>query len=1187
MKKLFWGFIVVLLLVIGTVLVGPNVVDWNRYKGEVTRQAKAYTGRDLIIKGDVQVSLFPTPAVIANDVSFSNLDGAAASEMIKLQRAEVRIALSPLFAGQIKVETVRLIKPVIELELLADGRQNWEFAAPPAAGKSASAGAAVSEPTKPAGGQPPSVVLDDFTIIDGSLTYRDSKAGTVENIKGLNARIEAASLSGPFQSKGSLTLRSIPLTYDVTVGELIKERTLPLNMKLGVGAGDTSLHIGGTILGLTDDPKFKGTLKGEGKNLGLLIEAVTRTPAPPALAQLFAVEALVSASASGAELSGLQMQLADSRVEGDVAIEMSAIPRFSVNLTAGRFDLDSWLVKSAMPASGDKKRQAAAAPQSTAKGSAVPAPAQAAGGVVIPVAISGSVLLSVEALIYRGEIINDVLINTELADGVANLRQFSAQFPGGSEITMSGLLSSPGGKPGFSGTVETSTNDIRKVVSWLGVEFPNVPADRLRKMSFSTELNLTPAEVKLQNIDLKFDSSRLTGATTIALRARPGLGLNLTLDQINADAYLPVETAASKPGSSGQNGQSATVIPQGSEPDKNPEQVNPFQGLALLASFDANALLTVKRLVLRGEPLTDVVVDATLYDGGLEIRKMNIAEFSGASITTRGQVNNLRSIPEVKGLQVVAKAKDLTPLVRLLGIELPFSAKGLGTTSVDVRASGSILKPKIQSEILTAGGGVGIDGGVSLLPTGDLFDLGIKVSHPDFARLLRILGVNYRPAGKIGALSLSTQMTGDPKNVNFQRLFGNLGDLTYSGNAAVNLTNLRPLISADLNLGALILDTFLPAANSASLEPALWPALTRRPVVWPGPDRPAQPLPVINIATSARWPTDPIDLTALDAFDANIALKAPLVAYSKYLFEKVDVAAEIANGTLTAKRLTAQMFGGILQGKATVSSAKTNQVASAFTIAGINIAEALQSVTGKASASGVLNANLDFTAAGASVADIVSTLAGTGGFTMKEVDASASTEGSAFAGIYNLLTTLNRLGASRNGNKADVSGTFQIARGVARTNDFKLASALGNGVALGTVDLPAWLLNIEGQIELQQSALTQILQAKLKRGTSPVRFSLTGPIDDPSVKVDTGALLGSSLPIPGADTLLNKAPKGIGNLLGGMLGGSGATRPAAPAETTGGGSQQGDTPPPPRTTEPQQVPPSALRPEDLLKQLFK
>ena len=1177
MKKIIWGFSVVVLIIVGVIVVGPSMIDWNAYKGDVSQKVKALTGRDLKILGDVQVTLFPTPAIIANDVSFSNMQGAATATMMKLERAEVWIAFSPLLAGKIKVETVRLIKPVIELELAADGRKNWEIKPLDKGVKNAPRASKETQTSSEAEASVPSIVLDDFTIVDGALNYRDSSHGTIERIEGLNAHVEAASLVGPFQSTGTLTLRNTPLSYDISVGEVIKSRTLPLNMKFSVGKSSASLQIGGTILDLIGEPKFKGSVKGEGKNLGQLIEAITRNPTPPALSQLFSIEGNISGSALGAEINDLSVQLADANLTGDISVEMGAAPRFSINLAAAKFDLDKWLNTEQSGLTKVKTTSKTKVTISVDAPSQKDQPiAQASNGVMIPKNISGSVIVSVEALVYRGQAIGDVLINSELDNGVVKLNQFSAQLPGGSEVTLYGDLSTPKGAPQFSGNIGAHTNDLRKITEWLGVKVPNIPKDRLRKVDFSSAIMLTPNEIQVQSLNLKFDSSRLTGAATVALRSRLGFSANLTLDQINADAYIPIPSK-SKPliVSTNLKDSNATV---GKQNTKKTQPISPYKGVSALTGFDANVLLEIKQLQLKGEQLKGVAVDASLYDGSLDIRKFNVAQFAGAAFMTSGKIEGLRDIPIAQGLRVSIKSKNLTPIMRLFKTKFPFKAAALGKTSLDLQVDGSFLSPKVKATIKTAGAKIQANGKISVLPIRDTFDLNVNLSHPDLARLLRTFGSKYRPSGKIGGLTLASHIKGKPKMFSFDKLSGKIDKINFGGLGQADFSGVRPRISANLKLGALSLDPFLPATQNANLAPELWKSLKRRPVAWPGPIANDNSPSIINVANRGRWSADPIDLSVLKSFDANIVLKTPIVIFSKYLLEKVDLIAEIKNGTLITKRLVAQLFGGQVQGNAKIVSGNPNQISSAFNISGIKITDALRSITGKATASGFLDANLDFTATGKSVAGMLGSLGGTGGFSMKGVDASASVKGSAFSGIYSLLSSLNKLGSSRSGNKTDVAATFQIARGVARTNDLILASQLGNGFAAGTVDLVGWLLNLKGQVELQQNALTQILQAKLKRGASPVGFTLLGPLDAPNVKVDTGALLGSSVPILGADALLNKAPNKVQRLLKGLLG-VGNTPPP-----TSGPAPTGNSQPPPRTIQQQE--PKKLNARDVLKGLF-
>ncbi len=1181
-KKIVWGLIVII-LVVGSVVIGPTMIDWNSYKDDVSQKVKALTGRNLKILGDVKVTVFPAPAIIANDIIFSNMVGAAKTSMIKLQQAEVRIALSPLLVGEIKVETIRLIKPVIELELAIDGKKNWEMKALVPGNKVKKQTDKKVQLPSPSQASVPDVVINDFTIIDGILNYRDTKMGTVERIKGINAHIEAVSLSGPFQSKGALTLHDTALNYEITVGEVIKNRTLPLNLKLGIGQGSVSLGIGGNILDLSGAPKFKGNLRGEGKNLGLLIGAITQKPIPTALAQLFTLEGNISASMQEFEINDLAVQLVDSKIQGDISIEMGDVPRFSVSLSAKQLDLDKFLITQEFEITKEKE----GTKKNTRVVVAIPTKQEQTAvkkidDVIIPENISGSVIISVEALLYRGKEVSDIMISTELKNGLIRLSQFSAQLPGRSEIALFGDLTTPKGVPQFVGNVEATTNGLREIINWLNIEIPNVPADRLHKVDFSSAITFRRDEIKVQSLKLKFDSSKLTGAATIALRSRIGFGANLTLDQINADDYLsrPVKLKALKEKLRPEpvSGKTTDVLQTRKKVQKKPQNNTLYRGASVLAGFDANILLEIKKLGFKGEKLRGVVFDASLYNGSLDIRKFDIAQFAGVTVATSGKIEGLRDIPIANGLHVNVKSKNLSPMMRLLGVKVSFDVNRLGKTSVDFWADGSFLAPKVKSSIKVAGANINTSGKISGLPIHDGFNFKVNLTHPDLVSFIRILGVNYRPVGKIGGLTLKLNLKGNPKNFTFDQMSGKIGRLSFKGFGAVDFSGHLPKITTDIDVAALNLNSFLSATRKANLVRPLWGSLKHQPVVWPGPKTETFKRSVIQIADKGSWSKNIIDLTILKAFDANISLKAPLITVSKYLFKKIDLSAEVRNGSLTTKRLKAQLFGGKLQGNTKIIVDNTNHITSELSMSGMQISEALASVVGEVPAKGVLDANLNLKSSGKSVSGLVASLEGVGRFSMKGVDVSAGVKGSAFSGVYNLLTSLKQLGSNRSGNLTNVDATFQIAQGVARTNDLKLTSQLGNGIAAGTVDLVGWLLNMKGQIQLQENALTQILQTKSKRGISPVGFTLAGPLDTPDVKVDTRALLGGSLPIPGADAILNKAPKKIQRIMKDLFGSSRGESSPVSVPTNG---KQPTSPPT------QQQEPKKLNAKDLLRGLFK
>ena len=103
------------------VFFGPNLINWNNYKSVITNQVHGMTGRKLTINGDIEVSILPKPKILIKKVALSNVKGATSKSMLKLESAEINIALSQLISGKIRFQEIELIKPssqFLELSLL-------------------------------------------------------------------------------------------------------------------------------------------------------------------------------------------------------------------------------------------------------------------------------------------------------------------------------------------------------------------------------------------------------------------------------------------------------------------------------------------------------------------------------------------------------------------------------------------------------------------------------------------------------------------------------------------------------------------------------------------------------------------------------------------------------------------------------------------------------------------------------------------------------------------------------------------------------------------------------------------------------------------------------------------------------------------------------------------------------------
>ena len=84
MWKILWSIAVLIVVVIGAVVVAPSFIDWNQYKGMAQDKVRELTGRELNIAGKVHITIWPAPALVAEDITFSNLPGSQSPNMVSL-----------------------------------------------------------------------------------------------------------------------------------------------------------------------------------------------------------------------------------------------------------------------------------------------------------------------------------------------------------------------------------------------------------------------------------------------------------------------------------------------------------------------------------------------------------------------------------------------------------------------------------------------------------------------------------------------------------------------------------------------------------------------------------------------------------------------------------------------------------------------------------------------------------------------------------------------------------------------------------------------------------------------------------------------------------------------------------------------------------------------------------------------
>jgi len=129
--------------VIVIVLLGVKLfVNPNDFKPRIAAAVKSSTGRDLELKGDIKLSVFPWIALEMGPASLGNPAGFGEQPMVSFQHASVRARFLPLLAKRIEVGRVEIDGLDLRLLKNAEGKGNWE-----GFGKSDASAPAPAKPT--------------------------------------------------------------------------------------------------------------------------------------------------------------------------------------------------------------------------------------------------------------------------------------------------------------------------------------------------------------------------------------------------------------------------------------------------------------------------------------------------------------------------------------------------------------------------------------------------------------------------------------------------------------------------------------------------------------------------------------------------------------------------------------------------------------------------------------------------------------------------------------------------------------------------------------------------------------------------------------------------------------------------------------------------------------------------------
>ena len=239
MPLLVGGFI--LLFVLAAIAV-TLFFDPNDFREDIAEAVEAETGRELVIDGDISLTLFPWLAVEVGAATLGDAPGFGDDPMLSFERASFSVRLLPAILKQeIIVGAADLEGLDLNLKIDAAGRSNWSDLA--------ESGAADDADQSDGGGG--EIDINRIDLVDATITYTNAESDERIVLSGVDLSV------GRLRSDGLDVPVSGDLAFDVQPAALGGELEFAMTMAYDADAGlltVSGVDVDGSVAGVAAVP---------------------------------------------------------------------------------------------------------------------------------------------------------------------------------------------------------------------------------------------------------------------------------------------------------------------------------------------------------------------------------------------------------------------------------------------------------------------------------------------------------------------------------------------------------------------------------------------------------------------------------------------------------------------------------------------------------------------------------------------------------------------------------------------------------------------------------------------------------------------------------------------------------------------------------------------------------------------
>src|SRR6266568_157558 len=315
---------------VGLALIGLIATSWfiNRdaLRQAIEAQIRAVTGLDLVVRGNIDISVFPASYVSFHDVGLKG--GATADPALSVDVLTANLRLLPLLLQRFEIADVMMLRPNIRVVREADGGSNWTPFID-----------TIARTMKP--GAENQLSFSEIRIQDGVLSYEDAANHVSEALGDIDLSFAWPSISRSFAATGQFDWRGERIDGSVSASDFIallsgdrsglKARLASAPLKLafdGTVANRTSMMMEGTLT--IDSPSLRNALRWVGQ-------------APPGSGGFgrFALKARANVVGPSIALTNVNVELDGNTAEGVMTYANNGRQTLQATLAADALDIRS------------------------------------------------------------------------------------------------------------------------------------------------------------------------------------------------------------------------------------------------------------------------------------------------------------------------------------------------------------------------------------------------------------------------------------------------------------------------------------------------------------------------------------------------------------------------------------------------------------------------------------------------------------------------------------------------------------------------------------------------------------------------------------------------------------------------------------------------------------------------------